>query len=117
MNKNELDELEKNEELALEERRAEIASIKDLITHLNCQKSDLEDGDDKSNYDDMLNNVTPIIKIGNCEYTASEVWKAVDPIAYDCGYDDYVSSEISDIEDELDVLENDLGNLMEEKSI
>ena len=50
-------------------------------------------------YDDMLNEVYPTFKIGYMEYYASDIWKAVDPIAYELGFQDFVES-ISEEEDE-----------------
>lgn len=43
-------------------------------------------------YDHMLDDVYGMVKIGACEYSASEVLKAVDHIAYEIGYADFVDS-------------------------
>ncbi len=43
-------------------------------------------------YDDMLNECTPIIKIGYLEFEASRVLERLDPIAYNCGLSDYYDS-------------------------
>jgi predicted nucleic acid-binding Zn-ribbon protein len=98
----------------LEETRSRIEEIKIEIKDLEDRKKDLENGDD-TNYDDFLNDCNPMIKIGSLEYTPSEVLKNVDEVAYDCGYDDYCSQEISDIEDQTEELEHELEELMEGK--
>ncbi len=43
-------------------------------------------------YNDMINECTPIIKIGYIEFEASRVLEELDPIAYSCGLDDYYDS-------------------------
>jgi hypothetical protein len=98
----------------LEETRSRIEEIKIEIKDLKYKKEDL---DDKTNYDDFLNDCNPMIKIGSLEYTPSEVLKNVDEVAYDCGYNDYCSQEISDIEDQTEELEHELEELMEGKCL
>jgi len=47
-------------------------------------------------YDDALDDCYPVINIGCCEFFPSYVLKECDPIAYKCGYDDYIDGEYSD---------------------
>ena len=47
----------------------------------------------RERYDEMLDETYPPIKIGYGEYPASDVLKAVDPIAYEVGLSDYESYE------------------------
>jgi len=47
-------------------------------------------------YDEMLNDCTPMVKVGNLEYLPSRVLKEVDPIAYRCGLNDYLDSLAQD---------------------
>lgn len=42
-------------------------------------------------YDQMLDETNEQIVIGNLLYSPSDVLKAVDPIAYDIGFSEYVS--------------------------
>ena len=42
-------------------------------------------------YDDYLDEVLEPVKIGTLEYSPSAVFKAVDPIAYRCDLNDYLS--------------------------
>jgi hypothetical protein len=44
-------------------------------------------------YDDFLDEVVETVKIGSLEYLPSRVLKAVDPIAYRCGLNDWADSE------------------------
>ena len=43
-------------------------------------------------YDEMLDECTPIVKVGMLEYLPSRVLKEVDPIAYRCDLSDWLSS-------------------------
>ena len=43
-------------------------------------------------YNDMINECTPIIKIGCIEFEASRVLEELDTIAYDCGLSEYYDS-------------------------
>lgn len=43
-------------------------------------------------YDDMLNECNDMVEIGSMAYSPSQVLKSVDPIAYDCGFSEWVDS-------------------------
>ena len=43
-------------------------------------------------YDDMLDECYDTIEIAGMSYCPSKVLEDVDPIAYDCGFNDYVDS-------------------------
>lgn len=47
-------------------------------------------------YDDMLNECYPDCKIGPYEYSTARALSEVDPIAYRCGYADWLDAEIQD---------------------
>ena len=73
---------------------------------------DLEDRNKKDEYDEWLDDLHEPYKVGCCEFSASQVLSELDPIAYDCGYYDFVESEryyyeeqISDLKSELEELE------------
>lgn len=56
-------------------------------------KTDFELLDEKYlAYDDFLDEVCDEIKIGNLSYSASQVLKAVDPVAYEIGFDEYLDN-------------------------
>jgi hypothetical protein len=47
-------------------------------------------------YDDMLNSCYEEYNIGCCTFSPVKILSYLDPIAYDCGFDDYCSSLASD---------------------
>ena len=51
-------------------------------------------------YDNLLDEIYPMVRIGNLEYMPSEVLRKVDPIAYRCGMNDYESELIAEREEE-----------------
>jgi len=53
---------------------------------------DLDNSEDKAAYDEMLNEVGGEIKIGNLTFDAADVVETMDPIAYRCGFADYVDN-------------------------
>lgn len=53
-------------------------------------------------YEDMLDECYEDIRFGCCSYSPSQVLKAVDPIAYEMGLDEYIESIEEDMEDEED---------------
>lgn len=52
-------------------------------------------------YDEMLDELHTV-KIGSLEYSASDVLKKMDPIAYSCGFSDFCDSQYIDLEEEED---------------
>lgn len=56
---------------------------------------------EESEYDDMLDECTPMVQIGTLEYSPSQVLKAVDEVAYEMGFGDYVDSRREDVEEEV----------------
>lgn len=49
-------------------------------------------------YDDYLDEVCEEVKIGQLTYLPSRVLKEIDPIAYDCGFNDYTDANYVEIE-------------------
>ncbi len=45
-------------------------------------------------YDDFLDDCYGDVKIGGYEYSTSKAMKEVDPIAYRCGFNDWLDSEV-----------------------
>ena len=68
--------------------------------------SDLEDAMNdyaSDTYDDFLDDIYGEVNICGYEYYSSYVWKQIDSIAYDCGFDDYLNmlfEDVVEIEDE-----------------
>lgn len=54
----------------------------------------IEENIDEESYDEMLNEVYGEVVFGTLSYLASQVLEAVDPIAYRCGFLDYVDHEL-----------------------
>jgi AraC-like DNA-binding protein len=52
----------------------------------------------KQRYDEFLNEIYGDINICGIEYPASQALKSVDEIAYDCGFNDWLSAERIDID-------------------
>lgn len=44
-------------------------------------------------YDAMIDEFQPSIAIMGLNYTTSDTWKEIDPIAYNCGFVDWLDSE------------------------
>ena len=84
-----------------EEIEQEIEELKERI-------ADLEKGEDTEKYDEYLDEVNGDVRIGSLTYSASRVLKEVDEIAYRCGYSDWSDAEITELEDQLDELEQEL---------
>ena len=56
----------------------------------------------EDNYDDMLDELYEPYEVGASTFYASQVLKECDPIAYNCGIDDFVDSQLSDAYYELE---------------
>ena len=50
----------------------------------------------EEHYDDMLDDAYDEIRIGVCTFTASQILRECDPIAYRCGIDDFVNADLED---------------------
>ena len=55
----------------------------------------------ESEYDDMIDGSYPMFTIGTLEYSPSQTFKAVDEIAYELGFGEYVDSRREDIKEEV----------------
>lgn len=97
----------KNQE-EIDELEAQIDALRDDI-------AGLEDGSDYDSYDEILDDLNPEVKIGTLTYSPSQVLKNVDEIAYNCGYNDYINSIISDKESEIEEIEAEIKSLKGEK--
>lgn len=58
--------------------------------------------------DESLDDCLETVKIGQLEYSPSDVLKSVDPVAYRCEVNDYIDSRLSD----GDITELDDGTLV-----
>ena len=85
--------------------------ILNQIEELEQRKEELENNENEEEYDNYLDDCQGDINIGSLTYSASQVLKAVDEIAYNCGHSEYNDNLISDIEDELEDLREELNEL------
>lgn len=56
----------------------------------------------EAHYDDFLDMSYRDVKIGTCTFTASQILKKCDPIAYRCGINDYVDADFKAAQNELE---------------
>jgi hypothetical protein len=52
----------------------------------------------ESSYEDMLSEVYGVVSICGLDYDAADALKEVDPVAYRCGYADYVSEYFAEVD-------------------
>lgn len=112
-------------ESKLLDSQKELSDIQNDID--NFDASDYVTEDD---YDEMLDDCHGDIDICGYSYSASRVLQEVDPIAYRCGYNDYVDSidldaiveycelteQKDELESEIEDIESELENLNDELS-
>lgn len=60
-------------------------------------------------YTDFLNEIHPMVTIGDLNYDPARVLKEVDPVAYQCGLNDWLDSEDLEIgtQEQVDSQEDD----------
>lgn len=96
---------------AIEAKKSEIKAKQAEMDSFEIEVSD-------SDYDDYLDEVNGEVEVCGMSYSASNVLKNVDPIAYRCGKSDYADSldkedqeEYKELESELEDLESELEDL------
>ena len=94
---------------------SKIASLKTDIDYFEIDESDYEE-----HYREFLNDIGDV-NIGGMSFEPARVLEELDPIAYNCGLSEYVSSihledvnEYNELVEELENLENELEELEEE---
>ena len=110
-----IDELKK----AIEAKRAEVAAKKNEIDSF-----ELDIDDYVEQYEEALN-AEGEVKVAGLTFDPADIIRELDPIAYRCGFNDYVDGidkgnddKFMELEDELEALEDeltDLENELEEK--
>jgi hypothetical protein len=91
------------------EKAMQIAALKKQIADLENKIDNFEIDEDKydENYDEWLDEIYGEIMIGNISFLPSRILKELDPIAYRCGFSDYIDS--LDIEDDEEYQELQTG--------
>jgi chromosome segregation ATPase len=86
------------------------------IAELRETKKEFEHGYYYDEYNEFLNEIHgDTVKIAGLEYDTAQTLEAIDPVAYRCGYDDYIDSEITRIDDEIEELEGELLEIEEDE--
>ena len=91
----------------------DIDEIKANIERLEARKSELENGENTGEYEDMLNEEGEV-KVCGLTFYPADILREMDPTAYRCGLNDYNDSELTDLEDQLEDLRDDLKRAEEE---
>jgi uncharacterized coiled-coil DUF342 family protein len=106
----------KDEKKEMEERLDELKTEKkeflEEIVELEDKKEALEDQEDTEAYDEMLDQ-TKSDWITN--YDGGMALKEIDPIAYNCGYNDFVDAELSELQEKITELEDQITDLEKEE--
>lgn len=99
------------------EIRAEIQELEEENERLRDDLDRLENNEDNESlgrYDEMLDECYEEFKIGNMTYSPSRVFRAVDEIAYNYGYDEFADSEITDLKSRIDDLQDEIDTKQKE---
>jgi prefoldin subunit 5 len=93
------------------ENENEINDLNEQIENLKEKIKELEEGNNKSEFIDFLNDSYAPYKIGNLEFYAGDILKNIDPIAFNEALNNYNDSEITDLNNQLDDLNEELNDL------
>jgi hypothetical protein len=85
--------------------------ILEEIEQLEEEIKSLENCDNEEEYIEMLNDSYGMADVCGFKYYSGDLLKEIDPIAFNCGHSDYNDSVISDKEDEIEDLKEELDNL------
>lgn len=98
------------------EKAIQIAALKKQIADLENKIDNFEIDEDKydENYDEWLDEIYGEIMIGNISFLPSRILKELDPIAYRCGFSDYIDSLDIEDDEEYQELQTELEEVKEE---
>ena len=102
--------------MTAEEKALQIAALKKQIADLENKIDNFEIDEDKydENYDEWLDEIYGEIMIGNISFLPSRILKELDPIAYRCGFSDYIDSLDIEDDEEYQELQTELEEVKEE---
>ncbi|QEG04648.1 hypothetical protein I29_174 [Escherichia phage I29] len=102
--------------MTAEEKALQIAALKKQIAELEDKIDNFEIDEDKydENYDEWLDEIYGEIMIGNISFLPSRILKELDPIAYRCGFSDYIDSLDIEDDEEYQELQTELEEAKEE---
>ena len=90
--------------------------ITEELKEKQARYSVVENNENIDEYDKALDEQGDI-KIGSLTYSPSYVLKNVDEIAYGCGLNDYNDWEMSDVQDDIDDLKQELKDLEDKEAV
>lgn len=98
------------------EKAIQVAALKKQIAELENKIDNFEIDEDKydENYDEWLDEIYGEIMIGNISFLPSRILKELDPIAYRCGFSDYIDSLDIEDDEEYQELQIELEEAKEE---
>ena len=102
--------------MTAEEKALQIAALKKQIAELEDKIDNFEIDEDKHDdkYDEWLDEIYGEIMIGNISFLPSRILKELDPIAYRCGFSDYIDSLDIEDDEEYQELQTELEEVKEE---
>lgn len=86
------------------------------IEEIEAKIEELERGDNEEAYKDYLSDVYGDVDICGLKYDAGLALKRVDEIAFNCGLNDWNDGEISELNDKLDGLKDELKAAKDEEA-
>ena len=93
----------------IEDLKEELELLEDEI--VLYEEMSYEKTDEYDNFLDELGDVT----IGSLTYSASRTLKQIDEIAYNCGFNDWADSRITELQEQIDDLNDQISELEEEQ--
>lgn len=105
-----------------QEKSIQIVALKKQISELEDRIDNFEIDEDKydEKYDEWLDEIYGEIMIGCISFLPSHILKELDPIAYRCGFSDYIDSldieddeDYQELQDELEEVKKELEELEE----
>ena len=82
----------------------ELQYLKEELEEKQQRYDDLQNHDCEEEYDDMLNECYPEV----FNILPSRILSECDPIAYNCGYNDWADNELSELESEIEELKEEI---------
>ncbi len=95
----------------IEEELGELIERKD---ELEEEIGELEDYPDEDEYNDFLDGCYPLIKIGCCTFSPSQVLSECDETAYNEGLNEYYSERTDEKKEELEEVQGKIKELEDE---
>lgn len=114
MNKEEKENIKSD----IEDLESDIDDLKGELEDIETEMSDYENHSEEklTEYKDSLDENYDLIYIGNCVFNPSEILEKCDPIAFNCGMNDWADGYISELGDDKTNKEDEIKDLEEQKT-